>query len=196
MSSLLLFMAVIALSVRSYWRSDEFSWGAPVDGQAGRLRTLSAPSGRGDLMLAVNALSFSPLPEPAATNYWNGWVHSSDIPWSPTAPTRVGTTDYSKDMLGFGLRRWRSTATSVWTSDEKLTTMATTQSAVFVPHWFLAIGFALLPAMHIRRVILLQRLRRRLDRGLCGACGYDLRSTPERCPECGALSASSPAITA
>ncbi len=34
---------------------------------------------------------------------------------------------------------------------------------------------------------ILPELRKELHaRGLCGHCGYDLRETPDRCPECGA----------
>jgi hypothetical protein len=55
--------------------------------------------------------------------------------------------------------------------------------AVFFPHWFLALLFAILPAVHLRGIL---RTRRRNRAGLCPTCGYDLRATPDRCPECGA----------
>ena len=51
----------------------------------------------------------------------------------------------------------------------------------FVPDWFVAALLSVLPA----------RARRRWQRrvhppGHCRRCGYDLRATPGRCPECGA----------
>ena len=71
--------------------------------------------------------------------------------------------------LGFGLRR---------SGPERL---------LFLPHALAVVASAAsagtLWVRHRRQV--------RRDRlGLCPACGYDLRATPDRCPECGAVPAS------
>jgi hypothetical protein len=53
-----------------------------------------------------------------------------------------------------------------------------------VPHWIAVALFALLPAA---RLALYLRRRSRPAPGHCPACGYDLRATPHRCPECGTV---------
>ena len=52
----------------------------------------------------------------------------------------------------------------------------------YLPHWPLALASAAPAAAWLVRA---RRRRRRSGRGLCSRCGYDLRASPARCPECG-----------
>jgi hypothetical protein len=54
--------------------------------------------------------------------------------------------------------------------------------ALLAPFWLLVSLCALLPARQLARLVRKQVRRRR---GACPTCGYDLRASPERCPECG-----------
>jgi hypothetical protein len=57
-----------------------------------------------------------------------------------------------------------------------------------LPYWLILIMTALLPAARLT-----SRLRGKRHRsGLCPQCGYDLRATPDRCPECGAIPEAKP----
>lgn len=55
--------------------------------------------------------------------------------------------------------------------------------ALTVPYAALVAVTALLPLWWLGLVV---RARRRAGRGLCPSCGYDLRASADRCPECGA----------
>jgi len=60
------------------------------------------------------------------------------------------------------------------------------ESAVWVPHWFLVVIFAVLPARWLLRRSRQWRRERRASRGQCVLCGYDLTGNESgRCPECG-----------
>ncbi|HEY7088039.1 MAG TPA: hypothetical protein VH518_08120 [Tepidisphaeraceae bacterium] len=57
---------------------------------------------------------------------------------------------------------------------------------LFAPGWYLMAITGVLPALWLcLEVPRILRRRRRARAGHCLVCGYDLRASPERCPECG-----------
>jgi hypothetical protein len=52
---------------------------------------------------------------------------------------------------------------------------------VAIPLWFPLLATSMTPALWLLKG------KTRAENGKCLACGYDLRATPERCPECGTL---------
>ena len=56
----------------------------------------------------------------------------------------------------------------------------------FFPHWFVALLTVLPPTVFAASWL---KRRRRRTANCCTVCGYDLRASPLRCPECGAAPA-------
>lgn len=51
-----------------------------------------------------------------------------------------------------------------------------------IADWVLMVPTAIVPGVHLMKR---RKDRRRGSANLCSICGYDLRATPKRCPECG-----------
>lgn len=60
------------------------------------------------------------------------------------------------------------------------------RSSLIVDWWLMTAIASVLPLLYARRFWRLRRMRKRRGVNLCRVCGYDLRASSERCPECGA----------
>ena len=98
----------------------------------------------------------------------------------------MGLTKNAGSSRGvFGVRHAQShvqgNSTSGWTWG---TAGGVPYAVIVIPLAYPAVLLALPPLLWLLGRL---RRRRRARSGLCIACGYDCRATPDRCPECGAV---------
>jgi hypothetical protein len=100
------------------------------------------------------------------------------------AHTRFGAGEAEHAVLGVGWIYRRLAGGLAWDIDGSRYGFEGRMIAVQAP-WVLVALIACLPAAVI--VVVSRRRAMRVIGGKCLNCGYDMRATPERCPECGAV---------
>jgi hypothetical protein len=177
-------LVICALSaaawVRSYWISDGF-----VHARAGTLSV--GRLGRGRLSI----VTIPAIAKPEAT-VWTRfrWAYASDGFEDPYLPYRFGWGGtHEWHLLGFAGKSGTYDVPYKPVHGSTPEFHPFSYSVVAVPIWPVCAltgwPFGCL-TLNMVRVAKRRRGERRLARvGLCSACGYDLRASPDRCPECG-----------
>lgn len=180
--SLLLCAGVCVLWARSYWLLDSWfvrrGWTESIDRDPGhvlRMRTWRVTSNAGRLALDWDDLTEDLHPDDNRSDahgyrlsHFEGKMHPGLFQRSGPLYRRVGFWSDSGPYQG---RHTQGNA-----------------ATYVAPHWLFVTLFAVLPLTYGVRM----RTRALWDRsGRCRHCGYDLRATPDRCPECGEATGSS-----
>ncbi|HEX3356808.1 MAG TPA: hypothetical protein VHS31_07550 [Tepidisphaeraceae bacterium] len=168
--SLILLMIVLADRIRHHWHMQWIEYCHSSAADPRRTLDYSINTGSGVIMFSAATIidgSFVPddrLPQPG--------LHAGQD--APLMNWQTGEGLFRN--MGFGDYHW-----SRGTPGDPTKTFIVTDG-LSIPSWFAATIVAILP---LAWMILAYRHRLRRKHGLCPTCGYDLRATPNRCPECG-----------
>ena len=170
-SSLLLAAALAALWVRSYWRADSLmAWNT-----RGRL---AAESRVGYLAVERSGI-YGDAPG----------VHWLSDRVNPAALERRGMRAFVvHSFMGFYYSRDVRPGANVQLFPELVDRGLRPPAGALRRDWWTAPFWAVCPFVAAPGLLIFRsryRHRRRRIRGLCRSCGYDLRASRERCPECG-----------
>ena len=186
--SLLLALTLAMLWMRSYYIPDTFVRTSVYDLPDGSLRrrdTTVAFAGA-ECRFKLTDTDFSPgylklAPRAKPTPQRLRW--RDDLYYDPGGDFFHGGAPQWR-CLGFAYLRAPGGGASI-SGVQPPATIRMTWTFVRIPLWAPLLVAAALPAIWIIR-----RFFYRPPRGLCPSCGYDLRATPDRCPECGTVPAS------
>ena len=186
---LLPFVVVVALWARSYFVEDfisresdreeapgvSVSWTATLTsswGGVSLLRGILTHTGDPDAVRDLNATVRKRRPLPL----YNGWQReeatSYPVPAGAHTAGFAWASEHQDDSFVLGGQKTIRIRGRVW--------------VLILPYWSVAAVTACAAAPAGLKLASRARRRRWLRRGLCPTCGYDLRGTPEKCPECGA----------
>jgi hypothetical protein len=168
-SALLLVLALVML-IRGRFAQDLF-YRITMDADSRRSSSYAVRCGRGRLVLAYSWMDTSRPPAPAFLKLsQSGWQHTTVDPQLDVP-----------EIFDFSLLKWRTRLISPYSGGA--TGKEYIMGVRLWPVWALA---SIFPAIAVHSVV---RRRRERKLGRCPICGYDLRSTPDRCPECGTIPA-------
>ena len=160
------------------------SWSSfSVQNDRGRNRDFEVLSSRGGLLISYASGDWRP-------------IRPSSFRFEPAQPPRWDVFSFRRESLPYPLPDpgFREPLVTIggfqlaWQWDASRNgadfNLRATEVGIVVPYWALGPAAAALAAwrLHRARKLLAKRHEGSVP---CSACGYDLRATPGRCPECG-----------
>ncbi len=175
MVSLLLCVVCIVFCIRSFWVVDEFEW---LDGALKPIPFFNEY----EILSSRGRINFTHRHYKGESRYWGERLTGHVCRWNTWAAHSYPWCSYwglaaepkSPTHLGFDAIYLRSSG-----PDSPLTVISFT-----LPLIVAILAFGIWPTFQCLRWL---RNRRRFRIGHCIKCGYDLRASPDRCPECGTI---------